>query len=249
MRARTYRGNLPLTETSWKLVAQRDARADAQFLYGVRTMNVVCRPSCPSRRPNRVNVELFDGLAAAQEAGYRACKRCRPDVPRAPLRLQATVTDCALGVALLARNARGLCALLLGDDAHILLQHLAKRFPRAGIVVDPAALAVEAARLHAFLAAPAAGFDTELDLAGTDFQLAVWTALLAVPSGSTATYAEIARRIGRPHAVRAVGTACAANPVALAVPCHRVVRSDGSDHRYAWGAARKRALLALEAAA
>jgi AraC family transcriptional regulator of adaptative response/methylated-DNA-[protein]-cysteine methyltransferase len=248
MAPKPYRGTIPLTDTNWAAIATRDARADAKLRYGVRTMGVVCRPSCPSRRPNRENVELFATAAEAIAHGYRACKRCRPTEQREPARISFTLAETWLGQILIARTPRGVCAIALGDDAGLLVHDLQQRFPTAQLVHDDAALAQEHRRVRDFVDDPARGLDLPLDLTGTSFQLAVWAALRDLPAGATTTYAALARRLNRPYAVRAVASACAANPVALAVPCHRVVRSDGSDSGYAWGLARKRALLAREAA-
>ncbi len=158
----------------------------------------------------------------------------------------------ALGIVLVAHTSggRALRAVQLGDDADTLRAELAERFPRATLVHEPrspmgAQLADAVLRL---LDAPGRAIDAPLDLRGTAFQQKVWNALREIPVGSTATYTEIARRIGSPNSVRAVAGACAANPLALAVPCHRVVRSDGGLSGYRWGVERKRTLLRLEGA-
>lgn len=156
---------------------------------------------------------------------------------------------CSLGCILVAATGRGVCAILLGDDADGLGRDLRRRFPGARLIADQTGLAGTLAQVAGVIEAPAHGLDLPLDIGGTPFQQRVWQALRAIPAGATASYAEVARRIGAPGAARAVARACAANPVALAVPCHRVVRGDGTLSGYRWGAGRKRALLAREGAA
>lgn len=154
---------------------------------------------------------------------------------------------CALGAFVVARSGRGVCALLLGKEPDALVRDLRRRFPGARAMDGDAADLL--ARVVRFVETPGAGLDLPLDPRGTAFQLRVWQALRTIPAGSTASYAEVAERIGAPGAVRAVAQACAANAIAVAIPCHRVVRSDGSLSGYRWGVERKRALLAREAAA
>ena len=152
-----------------------------------------------------------------------------------------------LGLVLVARKSWGICAVLLGDDSDALLRNVQVRFPGSALVEGGADLDAFASEITSFIESPAHRLDVPLDLGGTDFQRLVWQALREIPAGETATYAEIAHRIGRPRAVRAVAQACAANPLAILVPCHRVVRSDGSLSGYRWGIERKRALLDREA--
>ncbi|KFX28474.1 methylated-DNA--[protein]-cysteine S-methyltransferase [Ralstonia solanacearum] len=152
-----------------------------------------------------------------------------------------------LGHVLVATRGEGVCALLLGDDATALRTELAGAFPGAALIEDASALAPQLARAIALADAPSLGFDGALDLDGTPFQRAVWRALRDIPAGTTVSYTEIAARIGRPGAVRAVAGACAANVLAIAVPCHRAVRADGGLAGYRWGLERKRALLQHEA--
>jgi AraC family transcriptional regulator of adaptative response/methylated-DNA-[protein]-cysteine methyltransferase len=335
----------------WRAVHERDRAADGRFVFAVKTTGVYCRPSCPARRPRPQNVAFFADGAAARAAGFRACKRCRPDdvpaidravaearrildaaegesvalgdlaraVGLSPAHLQReflrrvglspkqyalahraerlkrelggarTVLDAGfeagygsasrlydeaarhlgmspgrfraggrgvriafairrtrLGSLLLAATERGLCAVQLGDTAAAVRAELVAEFPRAALVEDGAALAGYFAAIAAVLEGrperPA------LDLEATPFQALVWRALLEIPRGTTTTYGELARTIGRPRAARAVGAACAANPVALVVPCHRVVGKGGELTGYRWGVKRKRALLQLERA-
>jgi AraC family transcriptional regulator of adaptative response/methylated-DNA-[protein]-cysteine methyltransferase len=335
-------------------VLARDDRADGSFVYAVRTTGIYCRPSCGSRRPRPENVEFHATAAAAEQAGFRACRRCHPattgrrestagliaalcrvieqaDTPppladlaqraglspfhlhrlfksvtgvtprqyaaahracrvQAGLRDAARVTDaiydagynssgrfydaatarlgmtptryraggagteirfavgeCSLGSILVAASDRGVCAILLGDDPDALTRDLQDRFPRAHLVGGDAGFEQLVARVVGMVEAPARGHDLPLDVRGTAFQQRVWQALCDVPAGRTLSYTEVARRIGAPRSVRAVARAVASNPLAVAIPCHRVVRLDGDLAGYRWGVERKRALLAREA--
>lgn len=335
----------------WDAVQLRDPDADGSFFYSVRTTGVYCRPSCASRPARRENVAFHSTCADAERAGFRPCKRCRPNqaglaeqhaaaVARAcriieraeeapdldtlaaavgmsrfhfhrvfrsvtgvtpkgyadgrrgnrvreELARTRTVTEaiygagfqssgrfyekdllgmtptdfraggqdaaihyatgaCSLGIVLVAATERGVCAILLGDDADALLDDLRARFPRAQVTAGDADFVHTVEHVVRFVEAPRIGLDLPLDIRGTAFQQRVWQALRAIPAGSRASYSEIAERIGAPRAVRAVAQACAANRLAVAVPCHRVVRSDGALSGYRWGVERKRALLARE---
>jgi AraC family transcriptional regulator of adaptative response/methylated-DNA-[protein]-cysteine methyltransferase len=340
----------------WRAVLQRDAAADGVFVYAVRTTGVYCRPSCGSRRPNRANVAFYDSRAAAERAGFRPCKRCRPDA-QAPAAAQAatiaqacraietaesepslaalaaaagmsrfhfhrvfrattgitpkayaaahraarlrrelassdTVTaaaygagfnssgrfyaasspmlgmrpkefraggrdavirfalgECSLGTVLVAATERGVCAISLGDDPEALLRGLQDRFPQAELIGGNRDFERLVAKVVGLIERPAQAADLPLDIRGTAFQQRVWAALACIPSGKTLSYTELARRVGVPKAVRAVAGACAANKIAVAIPCHRVVRNDGAISGYRWGVERKRALLAQEAGA
>ena len=154
-----------------------------------------------------------------------------------------------LGKILVASSDRGVCAVLFGDDERTLETELATVYPKAKLDERAAALRQLLAQVTALVEAPARGFDQPLDVGGTKFQQRVWQALREIPAGRTASYADIAARIGRPDAVRAVGSACAANVLAIAIPCHRVIKSDGAPSGYRWGAERKRVLLQREARA
>jgi O-6-methylguanine DNA methyltransferase len=149
-----------------------------------------------------------------------------------------TIGASELGQVLVARSADGICAILIDADPDTLKADLAGRFPGQVSGSDQVVRAI---------AAPRESLDLKLDLRGTPFQRRVWAALLAIPAGETVTYSELARRIGAPSAVRAVASACASNAIALAVPCHRVIRSDCSLSGYRWGVERKRSLIAKEA--
>lgn len=153
-----------------------------------------------------------------------------------------------LGPIVIARSPKGVCAILFGDNRQTLTRDLRQRFPRADLAEDAAALESMLARITRLVDSPGAGFDLPLDLGGTAFQQRVWRALKRIPPGATASYAEVARDIDAPRSVRAVAQACGANVLALAIPCHRVVRSDGALSGYRWGVDRKRALLDREAA-
>ncbi len=337
----------------WAAVLERDTRFDGQFYYGVRTTGIYCRPSCPARRPHRNHVSFHLNPAAAELAGFRACKRCRPrQVPpsqtraaliakaccliesadeelslsklaeavglsphyfhrqfrtalgvtpkayaaghrnaraRAALFRGATVTEaifeagfnsagrfyagaadtlgmspssfraggagediaytiapCSLGSVLVATTGKGICAILLGDAPDELRAGLSRQFPRANLSEGSAALAATAASVVSLVDAPGLSLDLPLDIRGTVFQRRVWEALQRIPAGTTAPYAEIAASIGAPRGARAVAGACAANRLAVAIPCHRVVRADGSLSGYRWGTTRNRALLDKE---
>jgi len=163
--------------------------------------------------------------------------------------IRFAVGECSLGSILVAATPKGICAISLGDDPDALVRGLQDRFPKAQLIGGDKTFERLVADVVGFVEAPAQGLDLPLDLRGTAFQQRVWQALRKIPAGTTATYTEIAKRIGRPKAVRAVAQACAGNAIAVAIPCHRVVRLDGSLSGYRWGVARKRALLDKEAAA
>lgn len=166
-----------------------------------------------------------------------------------PTCLRTGFGECSLGTVLVAENDRGVCAVLLGDSRDELLLDLGTRFPGAEATEDAAVEQGALARVMAFVEDPSSPLDLALDLSGTDFQQRVWTVLRDIPVGTTASYLQIAEKVGAPSATRAVAGACAANAVALAIPCHRVVRSDGGLSGYRWGVDRKRELLRREAAA
>ena len=342
-------------EERWAAVLDRNSGAEGAFFYSVATTGVYCRPGCPSRRPRREHVRFHASREDAESAGFRACRRCRPNEPslaerhaeavatacrlieaaeempalealaeaagmsrfhfhrvfkaatgctprgyaaahradrtRDALRKGGTVTDalydagfnsngrfyaaapeilgmapavfrrggagetirfavgaCSLGALLVAATAKGVCAVALGDDPDALVHDLEDRFPRADLVGGDPEFEALVARVVGFVDAPALGLDLPLDIRGTTFQQRVWRALREVPAGATATYGEIAERIGAPGAARAVARACASNPLAVVIPCHRVVRTGGGLSGYRWGVERKRALLDREAA-
>ncbi|MGH7587858.1 MAG: bifunctional transcriptional activator/DNA repair enzyme AdaA [Gemmatimonadota bacterium] len=242
-------------DARWEAVRRRDPAADGVFYCSVRTTGVYCRPSCASRLPLRENVGFHATPADAEVAGFRACKRCRPnETPRNEPRPSVTtirfgVGECSLGSILVAATDKGVCAILLGDEPDRLARELRGHFPEARLIAADRELDPLVEQVVEFVEAPAHAFGLPLDVRGTTFQRRVWQALREIPAGSTATYTDIANRIGAPGAVRAVGQACAANALAVAIPCHRVVRNDGTLSGYRWGVDRKRALLEREAAA
>jgi AraC family transcriptional regulator of adaptative response/methylated-DNA-[protein]-cysteine methyltransferase len=343
----------PRDEARWAAFTARDPAADGRFFVAVKTTGIYCRPSCPAKRPNRGNVRFYATANQAEQAGFRPCKRCKPDQPslfpqhagkvaeacrlietageelkldalarkvglspyhfhrifkanlgvtpkayaaahrnkrvREELSRSATVTEAiygagfnsngrfyatssevlgmtpsefrtgapnaeikfaigqsSLGKVLVAASDKGVCAILFGDNPQQLMRDLNRQFPRARLIGADSAFERLAAQVIDFVEDPSIGLDLPLDIRGTAFQHRVWDALRRIPVGSTASYAEIARRIGAPKATRAVARACATNRIAVAIPCHRVVGSNGSLTGYAGGIERKRALLAKE---
>ena len=340
----------------WKALASRDTAADGTFVYGVTSTGVYCRPSCPSRRPRADRVRFFDTTTDAGQAGFRACKRCRPDTvglahpgveavrrasaylathadqtvtlghlarvasmsphhlqrrfkaivglsPReyqaavragrlraslrdgrdvttaiyeagygspsrvyeasptgkgmslsryrrggAGMRISYSTLPSAFGQVLVAATENGVCAVKIGANDSSLVSDLNREYPAAEIEAHqrPRHEWVKAIAQH--LGGDAPSIDLPIDVQATAFQWKVWRALQRIPYGETRAYAEVARSIGKPKAVRAVARACATNPVCLVVPCHRVVPAAGGVGGYRWGADRKKKLLAAEAA-
>ncbi len=346
--------NSVVRDPRWAAVIARDATADGEFFYSVKTTGVYCRPSCAARLARPENVGFHHTRAAAERAGFRPCQRCKPDQPplaerhvaeiavlcrfiesrdespsleelasragwsvfhthrlfkavtgvtpkayaeahrakrvRAALGKRGKVTqaiygagynssgrfyaksnqmlgmtpskyrdggtkteirfaigECSLGSILVAATARGVCAILLGDDPKELLHDLERRFSKARLIGADAGFEKVVAKVIGLLEKPRARVELPLDIRGTVFQERVWQALREIPACATVTYSELASAIGAPKAVRAVARACAANALAVAIPCHRVVRNDGNLSGYRWGVERKRALLAREA--
>jgi AraC family transcriptional regulator of adaptative response/methylated-DNA-[protein]-cysteine methyltransferase len=338
----------------WAAVTAHSTAADGSFYYSVRTTGVYCRPSCPARQARPENIQFHATRTDAERAGFRPCKRCKPDQPslaeqhagmvtracrlieqsetvpgleelartagvspfhfhrvfksvtgltprgyaaahrgeriRTELDRSATVTsaiyqsgfnssgrfyqeanrvlgmtptnyraggagaqiwfavgECSLGSVLVARSERGVCAILLGDDPSALVREIQDHFAHATLIGGDPEFEQLVARVVGFIEAPALGLGLPLDVRGTAFQQRVWQALQEIPAGKTATYSEIAARLGSPRSVRAVAAACAANTLAVAIPCHRVIRTDGGLSGYRWGVERKRALLEREA--
>lgn len=170
-------------------------------------------------------------------------------IPVAADVLSYTAADCEMGKVLVARSPKGVCSILLGDDAEVLVEDLAGRFPLSTLVANERALTDDVARVLRYLAKPSDGLQLTLDMRGTPFQRRVWEKLRAIPVGRTVSYTELARWLSPLSHPRAVATACAANPIALAVPCHRVVRGNGDLAGYRWGIERKRILIEKEARA
>jgi AraC family transcriptional regulator of adaptative response/methylated-DNA-[protein]-cysteine methyltransferase len=161
--------------------------------------------------------------------------------------IRFAVGTCSLGSILVAASVRGICSISLGDNPEALLRELQDRFPHAELIGADPEFERTVAQIIAFVEAPRQRLDLPLDIRGTAFQQRVWEALRAIPAGRTASYAEIAAAIGKPGASRAVASACSQNPLAVAIPCHRVVRKDGDVSGYRWGIERKRELLSREA--
>ncbi len=341
-----------IADARWRALVSRDLTADGTFVYGVASTGVYCRPSCPSRRPRPAGVLYFSGPADAERAGYRACRRCRPQDPASPLvtkiqrarqwvdehpganpslkrlarvagtspwHLQRSFTRLygvspreyaaarrvgklkrelrsetrlaevgyeagfgspsrlydasgaalgmtprayreggvdqeirygivrtSIGYVLVARTARGVCRVAIGDNAEPLESSLTREFPRAAIARDDGALKHETDAIVSSVDSDQAQLSIPLDVLATAFQRRVWQALQRIPRGETRTYAEVAASIGAPRAARAVARACATNPVALVVPCHRVVPASGSTGGYRWGSERKAQILRSE---
>jgi AraC family transcriptional regulator of adaptative response/methylated-DNA-[protein]-cysteine methyltransferase len=183
--------------------------------------------------------EASDGMLGMRARDYRAGA---PD-----LRIRFAVGQCSLGAILVAQSERGICAILLGDDPQRLVEDLQDQFPKARLVGGDAGFERLVAQVVGFVEAPSIGLNLPLDVRGTAFQERVWQALREIPPGATVSYAQVAARIGQPKAVRAVAQACGANHLAVAIPCHRVVRRNGELSGYRWGVERKRELLGREA--
>jgi len=345
-----------MRDPRWTAIVARDSNADGTFFYSVRTTGVYCRPSCASRTARPEHVAFYESAKEAEHAGFRPCRRCRPNQPslasehataiaalcryvetadhaptlselaararmspwhlhrtfraitgvtpkayaaahrakrvRHALSGSARVTDaiydagygsngrfygesdrvlgmtptryraggagteirfavgeCSLGSILVAQSERGVCAIFLGDDPDGLVRDLQDRFRHARLVGGDKAFEATVAKVVGFVDAPRIGLDLPLDVRGTAFQQRVWRAMRDIPAGSTMSYSALAARIGAPKSARAVAAACATNAIAVAIPCHRVVRNDGGLSGYRWGVERKRALLEREAAA
>ncbi len=223
---------------------------------------VTPRAYAAAHRAERVRQELTRSRTVTEAiygAGYNSGSRfyeASPEIlgmtpsefraggKRAEIRF--AVAECSLGSILVAATELGICAILFGDDPGALVRDLEDRFPQAQLVGADREFEATVARVIGFVEAPALGLDLPLDVRGTAFQRRVWETLRGVPAGETVSYAQIAERIGAPKAVRAVAQACGANALAVAVPCHRVVRSDGALSGYRWGVERKRQLLDRE---
>jgi AraC family transcriptional regulator of adaptative response/methylated-DNA-[protein]-cysteine methyltransferase len=343
-----------LADPRWKSLIDKDVSADGSFYYSVKSTGVYCRPSCGSRTPLPQNVGFHLTIEDAENAGFRACKRCKPNEPHRSVQHAAIVTEackliesseelpnlealaehagfslfyfhrlfksiagltpkayatahrskrlkeqldsspsvtnaiyeagfnsnsrfyensnkvlgmtpsayraggantvikfaiaeCSLGSVLVASSELGVCAILLGDDPNALAIDLQDRFPKSTLIGGDDNYERLAAKVIGFIEAPSIGLNLPLDIRGTVFQQRVWQALKKIPVGTTASYTDIAQLIGSPKSVRAVAAACAANALAVAIPCHRVVKQDGAISGYRWGVERKKALLKLEA--
>ena len=346
----TLNATTTLDDPRWQSVLARDKSADGTFVYAVSTTGIYCRPSCPARLARPEHVGFYLSPNHAEAAGFRACKRCKPNqcrsldtntekVAQACRLLETTeytpnletlaenvglskyyfqrmfknitgvtpkayaqahrsqklreqlgegksVTDsiyaagyntnsrfyaesnkvlgmtasefrngglntsikfavgeCSLGHILVAQSDRGICAIQLGDDPILLLRELEDRFPNAELIGADKDFENIIAQVVGFVEMPTQALNLPLDIRGTAFQQRVWQALTEIPLGITASYSDIAKRIGAPKAFRAVAMACGANNLAVVIPCHRVVRNDGNLSGYRWGIERKQTLL------
>lgn len=203
-------------------------------------------------KPGTVTQAIYDAGFNSNAPFYAQSRDALGMQPRkfraggADATIRFAVGQCSLGAILVAATDQGVCAILLGDEPEPLVADLERRFPRAELIGGDAQFEQLIAQVVGFVEQPAIGLDLPLDIRGTAFQQRVWQALRKIPSGSQVSYAEIARRIGHPGAVRAVAQACGANAIAVAIPCHRVIRMDGALSGYRWGIERKRALLERE---
>jgi AraC family transcriptional regulator, regulatory protein of adaptative response / methylated-DNA-[protein]-cysteine methyltransferase len=229
-----------------------------------RVTGVTPKAYAVARRTQRVATQLATSKSVTDviyDAGFNAPSRfydstkthlgMTPTIYRAGgtgTEIKFAVGQCSLGAILVAATPKGVCAILLGDEPDALIRDLEDRFPQAALQGGDAAFEETVAQAVALVESPHRGFDLPLDIGGTAFQQRVWHALRQIPAGQTLSYADIAKAIGQPAAVRAVAQACAANALAVAIPCHRVVRSDGTLSGYRWGIDRKRSLLVREGA-
>lgn len=334
-------------------VRSRDVASDGRFFYAVRTTGVFCKPSCKSRAARTENLVFFASAKDAEEAGYRACKRCRPDQPlhtsvhtalvtqlchliessdtNLPLdgiaklagmsvsklhrvfkattgvtpkaygealrhkrvqaelqtsdsvtqamygsgfnssgrfyerandmlgmtpsafkrggegqRIRFAVGQCSLGSIVVASSERGVCWVALGSDPNELIEELQRRFANAELVGGDPEFEAMVSSIVGLIEDPTLPVELPLDIRGTAFQCRVWAALRHIPAGETRSYSQLATELGQPNAVRAVASACARNCLAIVIPCHRVVRTDGSLSGYRWGVERKATLLKNE---
>ena len=211
------------------------------------------RTAAALARTATVTDAIYDGGFASSGRFYASAVERLGMTPSARRRGGAGETirfatgPCSLGSILVAATDKGIAAITFGDDPHVLVEDLQDRFSGADLVGGDAAFEGLVARVVGFVEAPRLGLDLPLDIRGTAFQERVWRALREIPAGETLSYAEVAQRIGSPKAVRAVAGACAANALAVAIPCHRVVRTGGNLSGYRWGVERKRSLLDREA--
>jgi AraC family transcriptional regulator, regulatory protein of adaptative response / methylated-DNA-[protein]-cysteine methyltransferase len=340
-------------DEAWRAVERRDPRFDGQFVYAVRSTRIYCRPSCPSRKPARHRVTFYNAPAAAEEAGYRACRRCHPreaelapaaiaverarlyieqhpdqiitltslaqNVGLSPFHLQRTfkrllgvspreyqdalrvshfksrlragdtvsratyeagygsssrvyersdrtlgmtpaayrrggagmritytIVDSPFGRVLIGATDRGVCAVALGDSDEALVRKVRADFPRAEIERGEDVHRDWVEEIVGNIGGAQLGLNVPLDVQGTAFQQQVWALLRKIPPGRTRSYSQVAAELGNPQATRAVAQACASNRMAVVIPCHRVVRSDGVLGGYKWGVERKKILLERE---
>lgn len=242
---------LPGEAEMYRLMAARDPAADGLFVVAVRTTGIFCRPTCPSRTPLPQNVEFHATPWDALVAGFRPCRRCWP-MGRSNGNQPLTVTriDTPLGAMIAAAVDEGLVVLDFADRraARTALRNASRRLRAMPTVGHDPHLDTLRTQLDEYFAGARTTFGLPLAPRGTAFEESVWSWLRTIPPGQTRTYAEGATAVGRPQAVRAIGRANGANPLAIIVPCHRVIGSDGDLTGYGGGLWRKRALLELESA-
>jgi AraC family transcriptional regulator of adaptative response/methylated-DNA-[protein]-cysteine methyltransferase len=232
-------------ERRWQAVVSRDPAADGVFFYSVRTTGVYCRPTCAARVALRKNVRFHATCRDAEDAGFRPCKRCKPTGESLTARHASAVAQACRTIEE-ADDIPGLDDLASSVGMSSYYFHRVFK-THTGLTPKGYAAAQQlVAKVVGFVEMPSIGLDLPLDIRGTAFQQRVWEALRQIPTGSTASYADIAKQIGQPRSVRAVAQACGANALAVAIPCHRVVRTDGSLSGYRWGVERKGKLLRRE---
>jgi methylated-DNA-[protein]-cysteine S-methyltransferase len=228
-------------EALWDLVSAGGAPFQGQVICGVRTTGIYCRPGCPGR-PKRENVTFLPSVRAARAAGFRACMRCRPDEFEESGEMTGSVyttVDSPIGELLLVGDGEVLHGLHMQDAPRPMAVRPEWRR-------DDGAFPEARRELREYFAGERTEFEVPVEMEGTAFQRTVWSALRAIPYGETRSYGELARSIGSPSAVRAVGLANGRNPIAVIVPCHRVIGADGTLTGYGGGLERKRTLLDLE---
>ncbi|HWV14310.1 MAG TPA: bifunctional DNA-binding transcriptional regulator/O6-methylguanine-DNA methyltransferase Ada [Cellvibrio sp.] len=227
-----------------------------------RIVGLTPKAYAQARRAQRLREQLAEGSSVSDAifaAGYNASSRFYTEAKEvlgmtassyrkggSNAKIRFAVGECSLGAILVAQSEQGICAILMGDEPAVLVEDLQRRFRNALLMGGDSTFEQVVAQVVGFVEAPGLGLDLPLDIRGTVFQQRVWQALCEIPPGTRATYSEIANRIGAPKSFRAVALACGANPLAVAIPCHRVVRNDGGLSGYRWGIERKRALLETE---
>lgn len=238
------------TDRRWDAIVANNPQADGACFYAVKTTGIYCRPTCKSRMSKPSNVQFFSTIAESEAAGFRPCKRCQPNNEYKSgaknQQIRFAVENTNLGWVIVAATEIGICAIALGDNPEELANEIQRQFPQAEFCDDDLIFQQWVADVVSTIEIPKRSLNLPLDIQGTAFQQQVWQVLRAIPVGSTLSYQQVATQIGKPKAVRAVASACAANKIAIAIPCHRVVGSNGSLSGYRWGVERKQALLELE---
>lgn len=229
-------------------IVRRDRRLDGTLWFGVTTTHVFCRPTCACRTPRPAHVEYFEDPADALRAGFRPCKRCQPLGATAAVALAEQRIETALGDMIAIGSEHGLTLLEFADRPMMKTQRERVRTLFGSEILERSFPCLNELRsqLDQYFAGVRTRFDLPLLPLGTPFQRLVWQALLTIPSGRTTSYEALATRVGRPSAPRAVGRANGDNRMAIVIPCHRVIGSDGALTGYGGGLWRKQALLELE---